>query len=399
VEALGHNMTRVVSEAVAPTCTATGSTAVMGCTRCDVTEGGATVDALGHKDVVTLDHKCDVCGETVSDCEDKDPVDNACDICGNPMGIAKIGETVYATLQAAVDAAESGATITLLANAEETVTVSKAVTIEKGEYSATIMAGTGYELVPGTGVVIIQRVLWKVSNSNVDLENSLGLIFWISKANLVQGEEYYAFITRKHSNGAPTETEIVDMSEWEDYDSEHYRVHYNGLAAKEMTDEITIQIFRVDDEVVSKAYTDSIRLYGMYLINYYKTGKWVTLMVDMLNYGAAAQLEFNYATNDLANNQLTNAQKALGTQTVTMTDNWKDGERYYNTTLLLEENIVLNLMFEDLTEDMYAIVTYTDFYGRDRTYRYDSDSFDYRGVVSGKKIYGPWSSVKSYKLK
>ena len=38
-----------------------------------------------------------------------------------------------------------------------------------------------------------------------------------------------------------------------------------------------------------------------------------TLLVDMLNYGAAAQTYFNYNTGNLANSTLTAAQKKLGT--------------------------------------------------------------------------------------
>ena len=41
-----------------------------------------------------------------------------------------------------------------------------------------------------------------------------------------------------------------------------------------------------------------------------------TLAVDMLNYGAAAQRNFNYDVTNLANKDLTAAQKALGTQTL-----------------------------------------------------------------------------------
>lgn len=47
-KALGHDMTRTVSERVEPTCEADGKEAVIGCTRCDYIEGGETLKAVGH---------------------------------------------------------------------------------------------------------------------------------------------------------------------------------------------------------------------------------------------------------------------------------------------------------------------------------------------------------------
>ena len=41
-------MTKTVSAEVKATCTEAGKEAVIGCSRCDHTEGGETIDALGH---------------------------------------------------------------------------------------------------------------------------------------------------------------------------------------------------------------------------------------------------------------------------------------------------------------------------------------------------------------
>ena len=48
INALGHDMTKTVSAEVKATCTEAGKEAVIGCSRCDHTEGGETIDALGH---------------------------------------------------------------------------------------------------------------------------------------------------------------------------------------------------------------------------------------------------------------------------------------------------------------------------------------------------------------
>lgn len=47
-EALGHDMTRIVSEKVEPTCEVDGKEAVIGCSRCNYTEGGIILKAFGH---------------------------------------------------------------------------------------------------------------------------------------------------------------------------------------------------------------------------------------------------------------------------------------------------------------------------------------------------------------
>ena len=84
VDALGHDFSEVDAEAVAPTCTTPGSEVLMGCSRCDATEGGAEVDALGHNMVAgdVVAPTCTTDGYTVYTCanncgttENRDEVD------------------------------------------------------------------------------------------------------------------------------------------------------------------------------------------------------------------------------------------------------------------------------------------------------------------------------------
>jgi chitodextrinase len=53
-DVLGHEITKVIAETVAPTCTTDGFEAVMGCTRCDYTEGGYIIDAVGHTEAEAI---------------------------------------------------------------------------------------------------------------------------------------------------------------------------------------------------------------------------------------------------------------------------------------------------------------------------------------------------------
>jgi hypothetical protein len=100
------------------------------------------------------------------------------------------------------------------------------------------------------------------------------------------------------------------------------------------------------------------------------------MMVDMVNYGAAAQFRFNYGTHDLANANLTEVQKGYATQTTPeMSNDVVKGQNYQATRFILESRIQVQLAFKGLTTDMYAIYTYTDFKGRPQTIRVEGADF------------------------
>ena len=81
----------------------------------------------------------------------------------------------------------------------------------------------------------------------------------------------------------------------------------------------------------------------------------------MLNYGAAAQTYYGYNASDLANAQLTDAQKAYGTATMTeITDGRVKGTNYLGTRLELGSSIGMQMNFAGTTADMYAIVEFTN---------------------------------------
>lgn len=81
---------------------------------------------------------------------------------------------------------------------------------------------------------------------------------------------------------------------------------FTGIAAKEMTKDITATLEGTSDggmtNCYSKAYTTSVADYAKRLIAMDGTSKVLkTLLVDLVNYGASAQTYFGYNTSDLAN--------------------------------------------------------------------------------------------------
>ena len=111
------------------------------------------------------------------------------------------------------------------------------------------------------------------------------------------------------------------------------------------------------------------------------------MMVDMLNYGAAAQVNFNYNTADLANSQLTDEQKAWGSATVETTTNTRvEGEYYKGTRLALENNIQMHMAFEGLDETMYAVYSYTNHYGKTTSVTVKGEDFMKVGSLYGIEV-------------
>ncbi|MBQ9967194.1 MAG: Ig-like domain-containing protein, partial [Oscillospiraceae bacterium] len=225
---------------------------------------------------------------------------------------------------------------------------SKAVTYTVGGVTETVC--------PACGTISKETApagLFKFVGSNMTLGNELKLNFMVNTSDLKDG--YTALITHKG--------ETVEAS-FNRYNSTYSFVS-QSVAAKEMADAIEVVVVDADGKEVSEVYTASVRDYAMKALTAAtSTAKVKTMVVDMLNYGAAAQTYFKYNEADLANKLLTNAQKAWATPEVACTDERVKGENYYGSNLSLEDKILLNLYFKNCTESMTAKVTYTDYSGK-----------------------------------
>ena len=218
--------------------------------------------------------------------------------------------------------------------------------------------------------------------ANMTLGNNLAMNFYIDPAYLLDGVDYYAVITKEVAGQNNLVITIEDEA-WEKVNGK-YRVTLDKIAAKEMADLITVAIYNDRNEFVSEIWEDSVRKYAMRMLKSEEAketpnAELMALYVEILNYGAAAQEHFDYNANDLANNQLTDAQKAYGLANVEMKDSQVKGDGYYGTSLTLESNILMNFYFDNIPadhDDMYAIATYTDHYGKDQKIRIEGESFE-----------------------
>jgi len=153
---------------------------------------------------------------------------------------------------------------------------------------------------------------------------------------------------------------------------------FDGVAAKEMNDKIYVQVFFDNDVPASGVWIDSVADYVLRIIEK-QNDKVKTMLVDMLNYGAAAQIQFGYDTSNLVSDCLSESQKGYATESVTAEDSRVKGENYYGSNLELGNSIVLGLFFQNVDTSMYAVVTYTDHYGNEQSVRVDGSSFEYHG--------------------
>ena len=220
------------------------------------------------------------------------------------------------------------------------------------------------------------------SSPTMELNSKLTFCFIVKFNNsqnsnfLDPNEEYIARVTRTEYDGK-TVTQDIPSSEWTAYKSTssgvpRKKISFNNMAAKQMTDILSVVIYNSKNEPVTIAYESSVRKYAMTQIKSIEgNANYVDLMavlVDMLNYGAAAQTQFNYNKEDLANNELTASQKAYGSpDDVTASDLRVKGTGYSTTTLSLENNLVMNLVFfKDAlggnVQDLTATITYTHHY-------------------------------------
>ena len=111
-------------------------------------------------------------------------------------------------------------------------------------------------------------------------------------------------------------TELTNYDTITNDGEQYYRFVYSNIAAKQMGDVLTAVLYAERDGETLQSAPDvySVKTYAYNRLEKSTNSAFKKLMVDMLNYGAAAQLYFNYDTDNLVNAELTAEQEALGTQ-------------------------------------------------------------------------------------
>lgn len=215
---------------------------------------------------------------------------------------------------------------------------------------------------------------WQTTDSyhatNVELGNNLNVHFAFTHDDITASSGHYIKI-----NGG----DAISYSDWGGYDSDgdgtadYYVVVYEGLAAKQMCDAVSVTLYDSSGNAID-TWCDSIRSYALRLLKTAETNKNTalqTLIVDMLNYGAACQIALNdtgveLTADQLATYGLTDTQKEYCTTTITpavqfeYTSVSNDANPKWNSsTLVTTSNIQFGIAFNGLSDQMYVTYSFT----------------------------------------
>ncbi|MBP3633187.1 MAG: hypothetical protein J6J43_01280 [Oscillospiraceae bacterium] len=231
-------------------------------------------------------------------------------------------------------------------------------------------------------VAVFEKVT--VAGSNMVLDNDLRINFIVP--NLPQDRTYTAYISQTSGEEEVGQI-VVEDNEWETFNASNKKISVT-VRAMEMTDTLTLVILDENGRVCNHDYATSVREYAHKALKAASsTDAFKTLIVDMLNYGAQAQLQFIYRTEDLADQGLTEEQAAFATPSVTCADTRIKGENYYGSNLALKDKIDLNLFFTNMEEldieSMYAEISYVNFAGVSKTDIVPGTQFAVYGGKSG----------------
>lgn len=205
--------------------------------------------------------------------------------------------------------------------------------------------------------------VFQFASTNVAVHQGLDLYFYIDKDDVAQeGAGFYVKLTKQHADeqgSVPIEL-ALDDGEWEDYNSTLYRVGYSDIAAKEMMDDITAVVYYADGRQASRAYTESIKKYAH---NVYKQSganqpKLGPALADMLNYGAACQILFDYNAENLANDDESDGLMNYATSNeldLVEPAAQKKGAYYYGSTFSAKNKLMFTFYF-DFDEDNDGVI-------------------------------------------
>ncbi len=295
-----HNYTSVV---VAPTCTEKGAT-VHTCKGCGDSYKTDEVNSTGHLyNVVVTAPTCTAEGYTTFTCLN----------CSDNY----VGNKVSA----------KGHSYTYTNNGENHIV---------GCANCTLNETDAHEYVDGTcvcGATVSTEPALKPDpnlafSTSITVGAEMQVVYTIVASKVSSYESFYLEVSKNVAGGDPVVTTYglgEDMTQIQVLTNTSgkvtgYRATYAGINAKEMGDEFTATLYAVAADgtiYYSNASISSIKTFLMgKLADTASSAKLKTLAVDMLNYGAAAQVNFNYDTDRLVNSDLTEEQLALGTQTL-----------------------------------------------------------------------------------
>ena len=202
-----------------------------------------------------------------------------------------------------------------------------------------------------------------IKTVSLSLESSITMNFKVLKSAVDGFENPYMVF--KCGND---ELIVADYTEQGDY----YVFSYQGISPQLMNDDVTA-VLRASyngRDYASPKKAMSVRTYAYTMLERYHTDDYAklrTLLVDLLNYGAASQKYVGYHTNNLVNADLTDEQKSWGTSTVPTFENIRDynyktidnpTSEWVGSGLVLNNSVTVRAKFTaDSIENKTVVIT------------------------------------------
>ncbi len=216
-----------------------------------------------------------------------------------------------------------------------------------------------------------------VMGKTISLDGGMAMVYYIDKEAVKDAQVVTIQFEKPEYVAGKTIHEVTLVEDYIDTvigKKQALRFEYKGIFAKELSVDVKVTIF-ADGEVI-KTEIYSVKEYAMKQLSKSSVpAKLKTLLVDMLNYGAAAQIYWNYNTDNLANADLTEDQQALASQELAEMTSHKNAVGGEDATVVLagtalvlenaiETNYYLNLNGYN-AEDLVAKITYVDCLGKE----------------------------------
>ena len=284
-------------------------------------------------------------------------------------------------------------------NSASTVSFSAAKLLNGDDSFTETAGGTATYVYSGTGENGKWYKEFSISYASMTMANSLDMNFAFEKDLREDWTGYYAEIVKNYADGSQKKQTIPYGADWKTATingKEHYYVTFTGIAAKEMTDLIHVTIKDAQGTAVSSVWDDSVQKQAMRNLSQTTSPLTQTMVVDMLNYGAAAQAKLAYNTGSYANSQLTAEQIGYATESVTLEANAVPNN--YKANVLMESNIQFIMAFTGIDETMTAKITFADHYGQDKSYDIPGSEFTvnngtYTFTISKTVVADGWQEI------
>ena len=217
---------------------------------------------------------------------------------------------------------------------------------------------------------------FEIYASSLRAGDSLKLYFYVQANRLTEPLENYKAVITRYREGVESASEEILASDWTQFSESLYRFSYDGIAAKEMTDDLRVIIYKQVDtewEEITDPVTESVTGYAVRYLKKAlasaadgsKDEALRTTLVDLLCYGAAAQTEFGYNTGKLANADITDYLQ-YASQNVKPDKIANTGLTYFTgSTVTLKNSLIYTFYAKDTALGKTVKITYTDHYGVD----------------------------------